>query len=61
MQEEIKNYENNVEEIIQNLGFLSTTTDKETAENFAKNLIFVVNVKQEPRDPELDYGFADIE
>ena len=59
-QEEIQNYKKNVGEIIQNLGFLSTTIDKETAENFAGNLIFVINVKQESRDIELDYGFADI-
>ena len=59
-QEEILNYKKNVGEIIQNLGFLSTTTDKETAYNFAENLIFVINVKQESRDLELDYGFAEI-
>ena len=43
--EEISSYKKNVGQIIQNLGFLSTSTDLETGENFARNLIFVIEVK----------------
>ena len=44
LDEEIENYKKNEGEIIQNLGFLSTSTDRDTAENFAKNLMFIVQI-----------------
>ena len=48
--EEIKNYYKNKGEIIQNLGFLSTSTDIQIGENFARNLMFVIEISQEERD-----------
>ena len=44
LDEEIENYKKNEGEIIQNLGFLSTSTDLDTAENFAKNLMFIIQI-----------------
>lgn len=58
--EEIENYKKNTGHIVQNLGFLSTSTDLASCENFAKNLMFVITINQEERDEELDFGYAKI-
>ena len=41
-EEEINNYKKNVGQIIMNLGFLSTSTERNAVEIFAKNIIFVI-------------------
>ena len=43
---EIDNYKKNVGEIIQNLGFLSTSTDKNTAKKFLTNLMIVITIEK---------------
>ena len=45
--DEIENYQKNKGQIIQNLGFLSTSTDLAKGEWFAKNLMFVITVDEE--------------
>ena len=45
--EEIENYKNNCGKIIQSLGFLSTSTRLSIGEYFAKNLMFVITIKEE--------------
>ena len=59
-QEEILNYKKNEGQIIQNLGFLSTSLDVKIGEKFANNLMFVIEIQKEERDPELDFGYANI-
>lgn len=44
--EEIAKFNKNKGEIIQNLGFLSTTTDRKIGEEFANNLMFIISVKK---------------
>ena len=58
--QEINNYKKNCGQIIQNLGFLSTSTDIATSEHFAKNLMLIIMVSESRRDEELDFGFAKI-
>ena len=43
-----------------NLGFLSSSRRKDKAEEFNRNLLTVIKVEDKERDPELDYGYADI-
>ena len=45
--EEIESYKNNCGKIIQNLGFLSTSAKLSFGEYFAKNLMFVIKIKEE--------------
>ena len=59
-EEEILNYKKNEGQIIQNLGFLSTSLDVKIGEKFANNLMFVIEIQKEERDPELDFGYANI-
>ena len=41
-EEEILNYKKNEGQIIQNLGFLSTSLDVKIGEKFARNIMFVI-------------------
>ena len=58
--EEIKFYQLNNGKIIMNLGFLSTSRSKKSAEKFADNLLFIIRVKNNKRDEDLDFGYAGI-
>ena len=59
-EKEINYYENNVGDIIQTLGFLSTSRKKRIAERFAGNLMLMITVKDADRNQGLDFGYADI-
>ena len=43
-----------------NLGFLSTSRNKKKAKTFAKNMFWIIWVKNSQRHKGLDFGYADI-
>ena len=47
--EEVEFFRNNIGEVIQNLGFMSTSLNKETAFMFTKNLFIEIEVDDLPR------------
>lgn len=46
---------------MQNLGFLSTSLDLETANKFRDNVVFKIYVDYQPNQAKLNYGYAFLE
>ena len=59
-EQEISKYQKSKGYVIQNLGFLSTTSDQNQAADFINNIKFVITVDPEQKDQTLDYGYAQI-
>lgn len=57
---EIEYYKNNVGNIIQMMGFFSTSMDRSVGERFVDNILMKIRVKDVPRDSRLDFGYADL-
>ena len=47
-------------EVIELLGFISTSKDKGTGQFFIRNAFIIIELPTEKRDPEMDFGYANI-